>query len=197
VDAPTPDEVYLPLRQAARQGMFVLAKTDGDPAALQGAMARAVARVDPSQAVAFFATLDSTVADSVGSQRLMATLTGVFAALAFGLSLTGLYSVLAYLVTQRTPEIGIRMALGASRRQVVALVMGNGLALVAVGLVLGLAGAAAAARLIRQQLFGIEPLNLAVYAGVAAMFAAVAALACLAPSLRASRIDPIIAFRAE
>jgi ABC-type antimicrobial peptide transport system permease subunit len=87
------------------------------------------------------------------------------------------------------------MALGATRRQVIALIMRSGLALVAAGLVLGLLGAAAAARLIRQLLFGIEPLNPFVYLGVGVIFGAVAALACLGPSLRASKIDPLVAFR--
>ena len=197
VNAPTPDEAYFPLRQRVRPGLAVLARTAGDPNALQGAIRNAVAAVDKSQAISFFATMESNLALSLGAQRLVATLTGLFAAVALALSLTGLYAVLAYLVSQRTPEIGIRMALGATRRQVVALVMRSGLALVAIGLALGLGGAAAISRFIRQQLFGIEPLNVLVYAAVAAAFAVVATLACLGPSLRASRIDPLIAFRAD
>ena len=155
------------------------------------------AAIDRTQAVSFFATMDTTVANSLGSQRLVATLTGVFAGLALLVSLTGLYSVLAYLVSQRTAEIGIRMALGATRQQVIGLIMRSGLGLVGVGLLLGLAGAAAAARLIRQLLFGVDALNPAIYAAVAAVFAVVGALACLGPSLRASRIDPLVAFRAD
>ena len=197
VNAPTPDEAYFPLSQRARPGLAVLAKTAGDPAALQGAIRRAVATVDKSQAISFFATMEANLALSLATQQLVATLTGLFAAVALVLSLTGLYAVLAYVVSQRTPEIGIRMALGATRRQVVALVMRSGLALVAIGLALGLGGAAAASRLIRQQLFGIEPLNILLYAAVAGLFAVVATLACLGPSLRASRIDPLVAFRSE
>jgi putative ABC transport system permease protein len=135
------------------------------------------------------------VAQSLGTQQLVAGLTGIFAALALGLSLLGLYAVLAYVVSQRTSEIGIRMALGATRRQVIALIMRSGLGLVAAGLLLGLGGAALAARLIRQLLFGVAPLNPLIYLGVAVVFAAVAALACLGPSLRASKIDPLVAFR--
>lgn len=197
LNAPVPDEAYFPLRQLGRSGMNVIGKTAGDPASLQAAIKNAVASVDKTQAVSFFATFETNVSQSLGTQRLVATLTGLFAALALILSLTGLYSVLAYLVSQRTPEIGIRMALGATRRQVVALVMRSGLALVGAGLVLGLGSAAAASRLIRQLLFGVGPLNPLVYASVAAAFGAVAALACLGPSLRASRIDPLVAFRAE
>lgn len=197
VNAPAPAEVYFPLRQLAKPGMNVMAKTPGDAATLQTAIKNAVAAVDPTQAVSFFATLENALSQSLGTQRLVATLTGLFAALAWLLSLLGLYSVLAHLVSQRTPEIGIRMALGATRRQVVGMVMRSGLALVAVGLTLGLGGAAATSRLIRQLLFGVEPLSAPIYLAVAATFGLVAALACLAPSLRASRIDPLVAFRTE
>jgi predicted permease len=197
VNAPPLDEVYFPLRQLAKPGLNVIARTSGPPPALQRSIRNAVASVDSTQAVSFFATLENTVDASLGAQRLVATLTAVFAGLALLLSLTGLYSVLAYLVLQRTAEIGIRMALGATRRQVIGLVMRSGLGLVSGGLVLGLGGAAAAGRLIRQLLFGVEPLSGSVYVAVALSFALVAALACLGPSLRASRIDPLAACRAE
>ena len=197
VNAPTPDEAYFPLGQAPRVGMAIIGKTGGDPAALQGAIKNAVGAVDKTQAVSFFATMESNLSQALGTQRLVATLTGIFAILALALSLSGLYSVLAYAVSQRTPEIGIRMALGANREQVVRLIMGDGLGLVAIGLVVGLAGAAGAARLIRQLLFGVSAINPLLYAGVAIAFAIVAALACLGPSLRASRIDPLVAFRSE
>jgi ABC-type antimicrobial peptide transport system permease subunit len=113
------------------------------------------------------------------------------------LAAIGLYSVLAYAVSQRTNEIGIRMALGAQPGQVVALVMRSGLGLVAVGLGLGLAASAGAARLIRTLLFNVEPFDPLIYGGVTLLFAVVAALACLLPSLRASRIDPLVALRAD
>ena len=118
-------------------------------------------------------------------------------ALALTLALTGLYSVLAYAVSQRTPELGIRIALGASKRQVLSLVMRDGFVLVGIGLVLGLAGAAAAGRLIRQLLFGVEPLDAGIYGAVAVTFAAVSAIACLVPAVRAARVDPLITFRTE
>src|SRR5262249_27513163 len=109
----------------------------------------------------------------------------------------GLYSVLAYAVSQRKAEIGIRMALGARSGQVIGLVMGSGLKLVGVGLVIGLAGAAGAARLIRALLFNVQPVDPVIYGGVGVLFSAVAAMACLAPSWRASRIDPLVALRAD
>ena len=197
LSVPAPDEMYLPLRQTPRPGMNVIARTTGDASGLQQAIRSAVTAADKDQAIAFFGTLESSVTQSLGTQRIVAALTAVFAGLALALSLTGLYSVLAYAVSQRTPEIGIRMALGASRHQVLHLIMRDGLGLVALGLGLGLAAAAGATRLIRQLLFGVGALDPAVYAGVATTFAIVAALACLGPSLRASRIDPLVAFRAE
>jgi ABC-type antimicrobial peptide transport system permease subunit len=105
--------------------------------------------------------------------------------------------VLAYAVSQRRSEIGIRMALGAKRAQVVRLVMQGGVQLVAIGLVIGLAGAAGAARLIQSLLFNVQPLDPLVFGGVAALFTLVATFACLLPSLRASRIDPLLALRSD
>ena len=155
-----------------------------------------VAAVDNDQPISFFATLESNVAQSLGVQRIVASLTAVFAALALVLSAIGLYSVLAYAVSQRTSEIGIRMALGAQPGQVIGLVMRDGLQLVTIGLFAGLAAAAGAARLIETLLFGVRPLDPIVYAGVAGVFAVVAVIACLVPSLRASRIDPLRALHA-
>src|SRR6516165_5925838 len=124
-------------------------------------------------------------------------LTGAFAGIALLLSTVGLYSVLAYAVTQRTNEIGLRMALGAQRQQVIALVLRSGLSLVAFGLVIGLGIAAGAARLIRTLLFSVQPIDPLIYGCVTVLFAFIAILACLLPSLRASRIDPMIALRTE
>jgi predicted permease len=197
LNAPVPDEIYYPMRQLGRPGMNVVARTAGDPAALQAIIRTAVAEVDKNQPISFFATLEANVATSLGTQRIVALLTTIFAALAFVMSVVGLYSVLAYAVSQRTSEIGIRMALGAQSAQVIGLIMRSGLELVAIGLVLGLAAAAGAARIIQTLLFDVRPLEPIVYAGVAVTFAAVAALACLLPSLRASRIDPLIALRAD
>ena len=113
------------------------------------------------------------------------------------LSAIGLYSVLAYAVTQRTSEIGLRMALGAQRGQVISLILSQGMRLVALGLVIGLGTAAAGAQLLRSQLYQIEPLNPVVFGAVIVLFAVVATFACLLPSLRAARVDPLIALRSE
>ncbi len=197
LSTPVPEEVYYPFRQLGRPGMAIIAKTDGDPAALQAIMRSAVAGVDKDQPISFFATMEGNMAQSLGVQRIVATLTAIFAGIALGLAALGLYSVLAYAVTQRTSEIGIRMALGAQRVQVVRLILRSGLTLVGIGLVVGLAAAAGVARLLNTLLFNVQPLDPVIYGGVAAVFALIATLACLVPSLRASRIDPLIALRAE
>ena len=197
LNSPVPDEIYYPMRQLGAPGMAVVARTTGDAAALAGTIRAAVAAVDKNQPISFFATLESSLAQSVGVQRIVASLTGVFAGLALVLSAIGLYSVLAYAVAQRTGEIGIRMALGARRGQVVRLVMRNGLSLVAIGVVAGLAAAGGTAHLIRSLLFDVEPLDPLIYGGVTLLFVIVASLACLLPSLRASRIDALQALRAD
>ena len=195
LNAPAPDEVYFPMRQLGRPSMAIVARTSGDPAALQAVLRTAVASVDKDQPISFFATMDTSIAQSLGVQRIVASLTGMFAGLALVLAAVGLYSVIAYAVSQRTSEIGIRMALGAQAGQVIGLVMRSGMRLVAVGLVVGLAAAAGTAHLIRRLLFQVEPLDPAIYASVAGLFVVVAVLACLVPSRRASRIDPILALR--
>jgi predicted permease len=197
LNTPAPDEIYYPMRQLGRPGMAVVARTAGDPAALQAAIRAAVTAVDKDQPISLFATLETNIAQSLGAQRIVASLTAIFAGLALVLSAIGLYSVLAYAVSQRTPELGIRMALGAQPGQVVGLVLRGGLRLVAIGLVVGIAGAAAAGRLIRTLLFDVQPLDPLVYSGVAVVFTVVATLACLVPSVRASRIDPLVALRAD
>jgi putative ABC transport system permease protein len=195
--AAPPDEMYLPMRQLPWRLMVLLVRTDGDSAALQSLIRTTVAEMDRNQPIAEFATLDSLLSDSLGPQRIAAWLAGVLAAIALLLAMVGLYSVLAYAVTQRTFEIGIRMALGAQRWQVLALVMRGGLKPVMIGMLLGLAVAAVASRLVRSLLFTVQPTDPLIYGCVTAIFIFVAALACLLPALRASRVDPIVALRAE
>jgi predicted permease len=197
LNVPAPDEIYYPMRQLGRPGMAIVARTTGNATALQAVIRSAVAAVDKQQPISFFATLDTNIANSLGTQRIVASLTSMFAGLALALSAVGLYSVLAYAVSQRRSEIGIRMALGAQTGQVIGLVMRDGLGLVAIGIVLGLAGAAGAARLIQTLLFEVRPLDPILYASVALLFTFVAALACLLPSLRAARIDPLVALRSN
>lgn len=195
--APPPDEVYWPSAQLGRSLMALVARTSADPAALQAVLRSAVASVDAAQPIAFFTTMDNSLAQSLGFQRITATLTGFFAAVALVLAAVGLYSVLAYAVTQRTGEIGIRMALGAQKGQVISLILRQGMLLVGIGLAVGLAAAAAGANLMRSLLFSIEPLDPLVFSGVAVLFLIIAFFACLLPSLRASRVDPLVALRTD
>jgi ABC-type antimicrobial peptide transport system permease subunit len=187
--------MYFPARQLPRPTMALVAKTNGDPARLQAIFRAAVAEVDKDQPTTFFATLDQNIAASLGTQRLVALLTGIFAAIALGLSAVGLYSVVAYAVSQRVPEIGIRMALGAGRGAVVMMIMTSGARLVALGLAAGVAGAVGVGHMIQSLLFEVAPLDPLLYAGVVMLFSIVAMLACLVPSLRASRIDPVSALQ--
>jgi putative ABC transport system permease protein len=157
----------------------------------------AVATVDKNQPISFFQTLDAAVGQALGVQRVVAELTTVFAALALFLSAVGLYSVLAHAVAQRTGEIGLRMALGAQRAQVVFLVLTQGMKWVGLGLLVGLAGAAGASHLIQSLLYSITPLDPLVFTGTVVLFLGVALLACWLPARRATRVDPIVALRTE
>jgi predicted permease len=197
LNTPPPDILYVPLRQWGGVGMGLAVSTEGDAAAMQTILRSAVAAVDKTQAISFFTTMDVALQQSLGYQRITAWLTGVFAAVALLLSAVGLYSVLAYAVTQRTGEIGIRMALGADKGRVIQMIISQGMKLVVIGLLAGLAAAAAGTRLITSLLYEIQPLDPLVFGGVTVLFLLVAAAACLLPSLRASRVDPMIALRAE
>jgi predicted permease len=197
LNEPAPDEMYVPFRQVVQSVGTLVVRTEGDPAALQSAMRSTLASLDSTVALAFFTTMNTALSSSLIFPRITVWLTGAFASVALLLSAVGLYSVLAYAVTQRTNEIGLRMALGAQREQVIALVLRSGLSLVALGLVVGLASAVGAARLIQTLLFSVQPIDPLIYGGVTVLFAFIAILACLLPSLRASRIDPMIALRTE
>jgi predicted permease len=197
LNTPPPDIMYLPIRQWGGVGLTVAAATAGDPNALEPMIRSAVAAVDHSLAISFFTTMDTALQQSLGFQRVSACLTGVFAGIALLLSSVGLYSVLAYAVTQRTGEIGIRMALGADKDRILSLILSQGLRLVFIGLIAGLAAAAAGSSLLGSLLFEIRPLDPVVYVGVTVLFTVIAIVACVIPSLRATRVDPLVALRAE
>jgi predicted permease len=196
LNAPPPDEIYYPMRQLGRPSMSVTARTTGDPASLQSAIAAAVAVVDRNQPVSFFTSIEAALSQSLGTQRIVAAVTAVFAGIALVLAAIGLYSVVAYAAAQRTGEIGIRMALGAKPQQVLGLVLGGGLKLVAAGVILGLFGAAGTSKAMQSLLSNVHPLNPVVYVSVAIFFGLIATAACFVPSFRASRIDPLVALGA-
>jgi ABC-type antimicrobial peptide transport system permease subunit len=136
-------------------------------------------------------------ASAVAPQRFYAVVLGVFALVAGSLAAIGIYGVLAYAVVQRTQEIGIRMAIGAQRRDVLSLILGKGLMLTAVGIALGVGGAVVSARLLQGLLFGVTPLDPATFAGVSIMFGLAATVACYLPARRATRVDALVAVRSE
>jgi putative ABC transport system permease protein len=172
-------------------------RTKGNPAAVVPAVVRIVRAVDSNAGIDAMIPMERLVASSVARPRFYAVLLGVFAGIAGLLAAIGIYGMLAYAVTQRTQEIGIRMALGAQRGNVLALVLRKGAVLTTMGIVLGLAGAAAATRLLQSMLFGIAPTDPTTFAAVSLMFGAVATLASYVPACRATKVDPMVALRSD
>jgi len=170
---------------------------DGDPNTLQPFMRTAVAQVDSNQPISFFQTMDFVLQQAVGFQKLLAGLVAIFASVALVLTAVGLYSVIAYSVSQRTSEIGIRLAMGARPDQIVSRVVTDGMRLVAVGLGLGLLAAAGTAQLMTTLLYSTAPIHPPLYTAVTALFSSIAALACFLPARRAARIDPLRALRCD
>ena len=194
-DAP---QVYVPLAQNATWGSLSLAvRTTVEPESLAGAVRGAVLALDKNQPVYDVRTMDDVRSASVAGRRMVVILFGVFAVLALLLAAIGIYGVLSYAVAQRTHEIGIRVALGARRMDVLRLVVGQGMRLVMLGVGLGVAGAFAVTRLLESLLFGVSATDPATFAGVAAILSAVALLACYIPARRATRVDPMVALRYE
>lgn len=197
IDAPTDPAVYAPLAQNPQQVAAVMVRAAGDPMALVPEIRSQLRQLDPQLALFGVEPLAATVAGSISRPRFLATLLIVFAGLALLLALVGVHGVLSYVVARRAPEVGIRMALGASRVDVLRAVVGEGLALVGVGLGVGLLGAYAASRVLGSLVFGVTTTDPATFIAVPAMILVVATLASLLPGLRASRTDPSSALRAE
>jgi putative ABC transport system permease protein len=177
--------------------MTFLLRATGDPAALVPAARRAVAEVEPDRPLAAASTVDAHMSNAMAKFRYSVVLVGVFAGMATLLAAIGTYGVMAYTVSQRTREIGIRRAMGAGPREIIAYVGRRALVLVAVGLAGGLAGALALTRFIASQLWGVTPTDPATFGAVSLVLAGVAAVACVGPVRRAIAVDPTIALRAE
>jgi putative ABC transport system permease protein len=192
-----PMEIYYPLRQLPLGAMELVIRAGGDPEALVEPVRRAVAELDPTQPVHGIRTLRDVVAASVEDRRVSSFLLGAFAALAVLLAAVGVGGVVSYAVGRRTREIGLRMALGSTPRAVVRLVLGHGLRLAAGGLALGLPAALVLVRLLRAQLYEVEPGHPAAYLGGAALLALAVLAACYLPARRAARVDPLAALRYE
>ena len=187
-------ERLMPLAAGA---VAVVLRTEGDPAAIMGPVRRAVDQMDHREIVYGVQTMDDVVAGSFAARRLSMVLLGAFAALALVLSCVGIYSVISYLVGQRTHEIGVRMALGAQRADVMRLVLGQGAKMALVGVASGIAAALGLTRLMANQLFGVSAHDPLTFVTVAILLTLVALLACYLPARRAVRVDPMVALRYE
>jgi predicted permease len=195
----SPAELYLPaLQEAAVPQMWVVVRSrDGSPLKLTGAIRDAVRLADPEQPIGDIVSLGQLIGRQTAGRRFNTTLLGVFALLAVGLALVGIYGVTGYAVAQRHRELGIRMALGARPADVVRLLLGESLVRVAVGVLLGLAVAFAATRVLATMLFGVAASDAATYVGTALLLAGVALFATWLPARKATRVDPMVALRAE
>jgi putative ABC transport system permease protein len=191
-------QVYFCAAQFPQEENSLLVKvSSSDPLALAGAIKKEVQAIDPDQPVASISTMEKNIDGSLAARRLTMTLLGAFAGLALLLASVGLYGVMALSVAQRTRELGIRLALGAARRDVFCLVLGQGVMLVSFGIGLGLIGAIAVSRVLSSLLYGVGPLDFPALAVAIASLALVALLACWLPARRATLVDPIEALRTE
>jgi putative ABC transport system permease protein len=189
-------DLYIPFEQwgSALANHFAVRST-ADPAATLAAVRREVAALDPAQAVTRVATMDQLVASNLARMRFSAALLNWLSGLALLMAAIGIYGVLAYSVAQRTGEFGIRLALGARGSDILRLIIGQGMRLVAVGLALGLVASFVLIRLIANLLFGVSPADPLTFAGIALAFLLVALLACWLPARRATKVDPLVAIR--
>ena len=190
-------EIYFPLGQRPIGSTAIVARTKGDPRSLIGPIRQAVQQLDPNLPLDKVNTLEQVVSSSVAEGRVKTFLLGIFAALALVLAAIGVYGLVSNSVTQRVHEIGIRIALGARRGEVIRMLVRQGMQPVALGLAAGLAGAYATSRLLAGQLYQVGAADPFTYAGVLVVLAAVALFANWLPARRATRVDPLAALRAE
>ncbi len=188
---------YWPIAQLPYSFMTFTLRTRGDATGVAAAVRNVIQTLDPQQSVGEVRTLDSLVGNSIARQRFNALLLAVFAGVALLLSAIGIYGVMTYSVTQRTHELGVRVALGASARDVLKLVLGRGMKLVLAGVGIGLLGALALTRLLKTLLFGVSATDPLTFAVIALSLALVALLACYLPARRATKVDPMVALRYE
>lgn len=190
-------EVYFPYKQSPGNFMNLVVRTTSDPMSMVPAIRSQILSVDKDQPVSDIMTMDQRVAKSVAAKRFVMFLLGTFSILALGLAAVGIYGVMAYLVTQRTQEIGVRMALGAQKRDVLKLVVMKGMALAIIGAGIGLVASLALTRVMRGLLFEVTPTDWLTFVIASTVLLTVALLACYIPARRATKLDPLIALRYE
>lgn len=192
-----PISIYFPFEQSLARNLYLVVRTTSDPTAMTPGIVRAIQSVDADMPAFDVATMEQRMSDFLARRRFAMVLLAVFAAIAVLLAAVGIYGVMSYAVTQRTNEIGIRMALGAQTSDVLRLIVGQGMAMTVAGVVIGLLLAVAASRLVTTQLFDITTTDPVTFLAVATMLVMVALIACYLPARRATRVDPVIALRCE
>ena len=202
LDAADRPEIYVPYRQPlfanwTVRPMQIVVRTTGDPLIAASTVRREVARIDPEQPISDVRTMDDRIGRSLAGRRFNMILLALFASLALTLAGIGIYGIVAYAVTARTHEIGVRLALGAQRRDVMAMIVAQGMAVTAAGLALGAVSALLLARLMTSLLFGVSAADPITFAGIPLLLAAVSFVACCVPAWRATRVDPLVALRTE
>ncbi len=190
-------QTYEPYAQQPFSGMTLVARTSGDPAGLSSAIRGEVLKIDKELPISNVKTLEQYLSTSIAQQRFSVLLLGIFAAVAMALACVGIYGVLSYSVTQRRREIGVRMALGAARRDVLRLVVGHAMLLTLIGVAIGLGAAFALTRVMSTLLFGVSATDPMTFGLIALLLIAVALLAALVPARRATKVDPMVALRCE
>jgi len=193
-DYPT---LYFPYKQLPRQFSYIALRMDGDPMASVSAARAAIATADPGQPVYEIKTMDRLISESVVGVSYVAWIMAVLGAIALVLAAVGVYGVMAYSVTERIHEIGVRLAMGAQPREVLRLILSRGLFLTGLGMLIGLPVSFALANLMASLIFGVQATDAPIFIGVTSFLAAVALAACYIPARRAMRVDPMVALRYE
>ncbi|HKE57562.1 MAG TPA: FtsX-like permease family protein, partial [Pyrinomonadaceae bacterium] len=188
---------YFPFNQVPQGDMTVVIKGSSDPNQLIGAVRRTVKGLDQDQPIYSPRTMDEIRSESVAPERLNLTLLSLFAGIALVLAIVGIYGVMSYSVTQRTHEIGIRMAIGARQSDVFRMILGQGMKLALIGVALGLVGAFALTRLMAAMLFGVQPTDATTFSVISVLLITIALLACYLPGRRATKVEPVISLRYE